>query len=489
MPHIPPETTLVSATISGDAEAFAALYDHYAPQIHTYCLGRLRDTTEAAEALRATFVRAHGEIDRLGDPTTLRPWLFGIARRVVGDTARRRDHSPHRREWGAVASPDDTPAQLLDDAVADLQPQDQDLFWLHTRHGLDGADLALALDEAPEQLVSRKQRLDDRLTASVGSLLVAADGRASCVVLDRILADADDNVGVAIRARIARHVESCETCTATRRGLEPWSTLAGTMPTKLPPAQVRRLVLAALGPAVDDPPSTTGDDVSPRIDAVLPTDADIPTEPDEGIPTELDADSTAEPAGDPVAHGESRGRLRALLTAIAGFLIAAAVLTGAILAWPVLTGPDEPPPDTIPPDAIPADTPDSGTSGEITSDTSTDSLPGDAPTTSTSPTVPDAGGFGPVFFGSTDPIILTSGAPVEFTFANVGDEAMSWQTETVGPYTARPSDGTLAPGDSTTLTLSATTADAGEAIPLGLLRLVTGQNTVEIILAVSDDAP
>jgi DNA-directed RNA polymerase specialized sigma24 family protein len=71
---------LVQRAVAGDREAFAAIYDRYAPRIYDFLRSLLRDPDEAADALQDTFLVAGARLHQLRDPDRLRPWLYAIAR-------------------------------------------------------------------------------------------------------------------------------------------------------------------------------------------------------------------------------------------------------------------------------------------------------------------------------------------------------------------------------------------------------------------------
>jgi RNA polymerase sigma-70 factor (ECF subfamily) len=91
------DTTLVARSLS-DPEAFAALFDRYAPLIHRYAARRLG--TEAADDVMAeTFAVAfqrRKDYD-LGHADA-RPWLYGIATNLI-----RNQRRAEARRWRAMA--------------------------------------------------------------------------------------------------------------------------------------------------------------------------------------------------------------------------------------------------------------------------------------------------------------------------------------------------------------------------------------------------
>lgn len=80
--------------------AFSRLYDRHAPVVLALCRHHAPPPPESPDdALQETFIRAFRLLDTLGSPDHLRPWLYGIARRVCSErrrAARRRRNHEHR---------------------------------------------------------------------------------------------------------------------------------------------------------------------------------------------------------------------------------------------------------------------------------------------------------------------------------------------------------------------------------------------------------
>jgi RNA polymerase sigma-70 factor (ECF subfamily) len=80
----------VAEAVAGDPAAFRALFERHAPAVRRFLRDLARDAAFADEATQETFVRAHARLATLRDDQRLRPWLLGIARRVVLEELRRR---------------------------------------------------------------------------------------------------------------------------------------------------------------------------------------------------------------------------------------------------------------------------------------------------------------------------------------------------------------------------------------------------------------
>ena len=86
-----PDVDLLRAS-QGSSAAFAELYERHAERINSFLLRRTRDPGSAFELTAETFAQAwlsrHRYVDH--DEGTVAPWLFGIARRVLASSVRRR---------------------------------------------------------------------------------------------------------------------------------------------------------------------------------------------------------------------------------------------------------------------------------------------------------------------------------------------------------------------------------------------------------------
>src|SRR5438105_6855737 len=131
-------------------ERFEAVYrELYAP-ICGYTLRRVRDPEDAAEVIAETFVTLWRRFDRCPQGEQLRPWLFGVARRVIANQRRgdrRRTALAERlvasfdaATFEAIAPPGH--ASALARAFAALSDSDRELLSLVAWEGLSRDELA-----------------------------------------------------------------------------------------------------------------------------------------------------------------------------------------------------------------------------------------------------------------------------------------------------------------------------------------------------------
>lgn len=147
-PSVQDDPRDLAAAMGGDQAAFARLYDRHAPVVLSLC--RRNAAGEAEDATQETFMRAFSNLDRLEQPQKLRPWLYGIARRVCSE--RRRSASrrrAHETKAGRHAERDVHPPSSLLGTVQD--------------------------DEQMERLTAAIDQLDDRQRLAVHLYYLDAD--------------------------------------------------------------------------------------------------------------------------------------------------------------------------------------------------------------------------------------------------------------------------------------------------------------------------
>lgn len=163
----------------GDPEEFTAVYDRYFHDVHRYVAGRL-DTQAADDVAAETFLVAFRKRDRF-DPERggLRPWLFGIATRLVAQ--HRRDET--RRYRTLARAPESTAdghetrvvgsvtaaglGPALARALAALTSKERDVVLLVALCEFSHEEVAQALDIPYGTVGSRLNRARRKLRAAL----------------------------------------------------------------------------------------------------------------------------------------------------------------------------------------------------------------------------------------------------------------------------------------------------------------------------------
>ncbi len=162
------ESELSTATAIPDARA-AELYERYLPQIHRYCLSRLRSREEAEDAAQNVFLRVCTALRKGVVPELEEPWLYKIARnvcvsRALGSKRRARVEGPADVEALDAAAPAmGRPDELLGlgDALADMPENLRRVILLREWQGLSYAEIAETTGQthaAVETLIFRARR-------------------------------------------------------------------------------------------------------------------------------------------------------------------------------------------------------------------------------------------------------------------------------------------------------------------------------------------
>ena len=222
------------------------IYDRYADRLHDFCIGMLRDRDAAADCVQDVFCAVATQLPKLRDPDRLRPWLYAIARNEALRCIRERRREQVSDELPEAASHEAGPdtlaarnelAELIAEAAGGLADRDRTVLELAYRHGLDGPELANALEVSPGTANKMVSRLRGTIESSLGALLVARRAQHTvdkCAELGAILANWDGRFSVLMRKRITRHIESCPTCDEERRRLVNPVALLGAAPVFIP---------------------------------------------------------------------------------------------------------------------------------------------------------------------------------------------------------------------------------------------------------------
>ena len=169
-------------TYEARRERFEAVYrELYAP-ICGYALRRVHEPEDAAEVIAETFATLWRRFDRCPQGDELRPWLFGVARRVIANQRRgerRRSALGERLTANAVpnatAHAGEAPNELAR-AFAALSESDRELLSLVAWEGLTREELAVALGTSRAVVRLRLHRARQRLRDALPSTQVRISG-------------------------------------------------------------------------------------------------------------------------------------------------------------------------------------------------------------------------------------------------------------------------------------------------------------------------
>jgi len=217
---------VVAAIVAGDPAGLAEAYDRYATPLYSFCRTMLREPADAADAVQDTFVIAAPRMSGLRDPERLRSWLYAVARNECYRKLRRGslhasiEEAPDLTDEAADVAADVERADLralVRDALGGVGPAEREVLELQLRQGLSGGEVASVLGISRNHAHALLSRARDQLATALGALVVARTGRQECPDLDAMLREWDGVLTVLVRKRVNRHVERCPACSGRRR--------------------------------------------------------------------------------------------------------------------------------------------------------------------------------------------------------------------------------------------------------------------------------
>jgi RNA polymerase sigma factor (sigma-70 family) len=189
------DATLVARARSGDAAAFRAIYDRYAPRLYGLCVSATGDRATGGDLLQEVFLQVHRHLAQLERPERLREWLFAIAMNAVrahagGEKRRHEVLQSYRQEPLSVrVEPEEAAQPLLRELRIQVvretiaQVKDPRERVLLTRYYADEREpttreLAAELGMPPGSVTVTLMRARARIARRLFAALAALDGSA-----------------------------------------------------------------------------------------------------------------------------------------------------------------------------------------------------------------------------------------------------------------------------------------------------------------------
>jgi RNA polymerase sigma-70 factor, ECF subfamily len=145
------DAALIARWAGGDERAASVLVERHADAVKRFVCS-LGERFEADEVVQDTFVRAFGALDTFRGESSLRTWLFTIARRLLVDrrrVARRRPEAREIMEGDAAIEHDALDGMVADEAEArvhrameKLTPMQREVFALRVGQGVSYKEIA-----------------------------------------------------------------------------------------------------------------------------------------------------------------------------------------------------------------------------------------------------------------------------------------------------------------------------------------------------------
>lgn len=154
---------------------FTDLFDRTHAPLLAYAVRRVADPADAADVVAETFLVAWRRLDDVPDGDAARPWLFGVARRVLANhyrgERRRLALAERLREQVVETAPAHEPDDpVLLQAMDRLPPDDRELLRLVAWEELARDEIALVLGVPRATVRVRLHRARRRLTALLAEL-------------------------------------------------------------------------------------------------------------------------------------------------------------------------------------------------------------------------------------------------------------------------------------------------------------------------------
>lgn len=131
---------LVKLAKTGNADAFAMLFERYKGPVRGYLAGLVGNSEDGDDLTQRAFVKAWDKLLTLHDETRFKPWIFTIARNLAYDYRRLEAKSPSQsleslKEWSDAVNrinlEDETAVkELVKLALAELPPKYRDCLLL-----------------------------------------------------------------------------------------------------------------------------------------------------------------------------------------------------------------------------------------------------------------------------------------------------------------------------------------------------------------------
>jgi RNA polymerase sigma-70 factor (ECF subfamily) len=154
------ELQITTFMADGDhREALRLMAEHYAAPISRFCASMVGSPAEAEELMQETLLDAWNAMPSYRTESNVRAWLYGIARRVCIRHLRKRDRRAGLlQRWlgpKSAAPPPADPSEKLDaekllrQGLQALKPELRQVVLLKYQVGLDGPEIAAALNIRP----------------------------------------------------------------------------------------------------------------------------------------------------------------------------------------------------------------------------------------------------------------------------------------------------------------------------------------------------
>jgi len=171
---------------------FETLFDDHARDVLAFALRRVVRPEDAADVTAETFLVAWRRLDGVPHGDEARPWLFGVARKVISNQTRselRRDRlgAKLREQLTGIEfdhADDVATSSLVRDALSRLPDDDRELLRLTAWEGLAPTEIATVMSIPAATVRTRLHRARERMRHELVALGHVVDGERVLAVCD-----------------------------------------------------------------------------------------------------------------------------------------------------------------------------------------------------------------------------------------------------------------------------------------------------------------
>jgi RNA polymerase sigma factor (sigma-70 family) len=167
----------MAAYVTGDAAAFRAIFERYAPLLLRAMLRELYMREEANDLVQQTFLQLHRARADFDPSQKLKPWVFTIAMNLKREYFRRKKRRPERSleaeaalepAVGALGAARVEARHTLSRVMQDLPADQREVIELHWFDGLEFPEVAQVVGASVSAVKVRAHRGYVRLRQALG---------------------------------------------------------------------------------------------------------------------------------------------------------------------------------------------------------------------------------------------------------------------------------------------------------------------------------
>ncbi len=266
------ERALVAAAREGDRLALERVLSSFMDQIYRFGVRMCRNPQDAEDITQDTLLAATRSFENFRAASSVRTWLYAIARRACLRKRRRKKDEPARLlSLGEEVSPaelKDEANRMADEAVAEgevaslvqaalarLRASEREVLLLRDMEGLSAPEVAQVLGIKLDAVKSRLHRARLNMRAALvdlqGAVKPFGERRPSCPdVLQMLSHHLEGDIDAEACAKMAHHLEACPDCRADCDSLKETLALCRDHHRARVPADIQERVRGALRAAL-----------------------------------------------------------------------------------------------------------------------------------------------------------------------------------------------------------------------------------------------